>query len=570
LSPRTFDGTNDEIRCSIGACTITTAITLAIVARRTSTGYSALLALHTSGGTATFALEVEDNAGGNSVDFTGKVDHALTCPTTDGWVLLAGGKAAGTSTPRLHKYVYSTNAWSHVNAGSTLADQSSVSGGTVRFGEWQDTDDFAGDLAVAAVWNRLLTDAELELLPFTLQAWYASAPSGLWLFDQSAVTQPIADLTGGGANESARTQTTVSTTSVPLFHVDDGAWPVVRPQGAGGPITEFITPAGTLTSAGALTRQPTQALAGTLPSSGALGRQVAQALAGTLTSSGALSQAQTRVLAAAGTLASVGALAWQAAVRQAGTLSSSGALVRQVTQSLAGALPSSGALVAARVVLLTVAGTVASAGAVARQATQALAGTLPSSGAVAWHLATGWAGTVPSSGALSATRVVLLTVAGTLASSGAGVWRAAKQLAGTVAPTGALARALTQALAGTLPSSGALGRAVTQALAGTLSSGGGLVRAVRQAVAGVLAALGALVEVRLPGAVPPTAREPTQTRAGATGGGTRLGPTGGATQLLVATGGTTRGPATQTWTRAGAPLGGTTRGPATQTWTRAA
>jgi hypothetical protein len=477
MSPRSFDGNNDEIRCSIGACTITTAITLAIVARRTSTGYSALLALHTSGGTATFALEVEDNAGGNSVDFTGKVDHALTCPTTDGWVLIAGGKAAGTSTPRLHKYVYSTNAWSHVNAGSTLADQSSVSGGTVRFGEWQDTDDFAGDLAVAAVWNRLLTDAELEQLPFTLQAWYASAPSGLWLFDQSAVTQPIADLTGGGANESARTQTTVSTTSVPLFHVDDGAWPVVRPQGAGGPITEFITPAGTLTSAGALTRQPTQALAGTLPSSGALGRQVAQALAGTL----------------------------------------------------------------------------------------------PSSGAVAWHLATGWAGTVPSSGALSATRVVLLTVAGTLASSGAGVWRAAKQLAGTVSPTGALARALTQALAGTLPSSGALGRAVTQALAGTLASGGGLGRAVRQAVAGVLAALGALVEVRLPGAVPPTAREPTQTRAGATGGGTRLGPTGGATQLLVATGGTTqdRAPARGA-TRAGAPLGGTTRGPATQTWTRAA
>jgi hypothetical protein len=89
---------------------------MAILCRRTSTGYSALMALHTSGGTATYALEIEDNGGGNSIDFTGKVDHALTCPTSDGWVLIAATKAAGTSTPRMHKYVYSTDTWSHVNA----------------------------------------------------------------------------------------------------------------------------------------------------------------------------------------------------------------------------------------------------------------------------------------------------------------------------------------------------------------------------------------------------------------------------------------------------------------------
>src|SRR5262245_38024598 len=37
----------------------------------------------------------------------------ITLTTTDGWALVACGKGSGTVTPRFHKYVYSSNAFTH-------------------------------------------------------------------------------------------------------------------------------------------------------------------------------------------------------------------------------------------------------------------------------------------------------------------------------------------------------------------------------------------------------------------------------------------------------------------------
>lgn len=208
---RTFDGTNDEIRVSIGNCNITGAITMVVVFKRNSTVYNGLMALHTSGGTATYAMEIQANPQ-NTVDFTGKLDATIgAIVSADGYVLLACDKAAGTTTPRAHKYVYGTNAWTHSNFGSTLADQASVAGGTVRFGEWQDVDDFAGDIAIAAIYNTQLSDAQIEMLAHDLDAWYALQPVGLWIFDQGSEAYNLVDLTGGGANQSTITGTTVST-----------------------------------------------------------------------------------------------------------------------------------------------------------------------------------------------------------------------------------------------------------------------------------------------------------------------------------------------------------------------
>ena len=207
---RIFDGANDEIRVDIGNCNITGAITMVVVAKRTGSGYAALMGLHTSGGTATYWLEIADSGSGNIIDFSGKTDHALASATTDGWCLYAATKAAGTSTPRVHKYVYATDTWSHVNVGSTLADRSSVAGGTVRFGEWQDVDDFDGELAAAAIWGSSLSDAQLEMLPHSMTNWLASNPAGMWVFDQGVTAYPVSDWTGGGANESTRVGTSIS------------------------------------------------------------------------------------------------------------------------------------------------------------------------------------------------------------------------------------------------------------------------------------------------------------------------------------------------------------------------
>jgi hypothetical protein len=98
-----------------------------------------------------------------------------------------------------------------------------------------DTDFFGGDIAAAGMWGRVLSDAEVELLTFTLIGWHAAVPTALWHLDQSATTQGVSDLTGGGANQSALTGTTVSTNSVPLFNYGDGPWLVVRPQSVVAP-----------------------------------------------------------------------------------------------------------------------------------------------------------------------------------------------------------------------------------------------------------------------------------------------------------------------------------------------
>jgi hypothetical protein len=238
---RLFDGTNDEIRTSIGGIVGTGAITMAAIMRRNSTVYNGVIGLHTSGGTATYSIEIADGTG--SLDFSGNVNWSpgITVVNADGWVLIAVTKASGTVAPRGHKYVYSSDTWAHNNSASNTANGASVSGGTVRFGEWQDVDDFAGDIAIAGVWDRVLTDAEIENLAFTKEAWHAAAPAGLWLFDQQAVAQSVSDLTGGGANQSTITGTALSTNSVPIFNYTDGpVWTVLTRVVAGGGTT--LTP----------------------------------------------------------------------------------------------------------------------------------------------------------------------------------------------------------------------------------------------------------------------------------------------------------------------------------------
>lgn len=217
---RTFDGANDLLVTSAGATTGTTFGTFAVIMRRNSTAYNSLVFLHTSTPTGIYGLLIEDNASGNQLELaTASASRfsTFTVVNADGWVLVAGGKATGTTTPRFHKYVYSTNAWTHENGGGTLANASGTVN-NVRFGEWEGVDDFGGDIAAVAMWKRNLSDAEVETLPHSVMAWHATAPTAFWLFDQSLTTQAVIDLTGGGANQSSLTGTTVSTNSTPLSY----------------------------------------------------------------------------------------------------------------------------------------------------------------------------------------------------------------------------------------------------------------------------------------------------------------------------------------------------------------
>lgn len=155
----------------------------------------------------------------------------ITVGTGDDWVLCAITKATGSVAPRFHKYAYATNTWSHENYGSNVVN---VSGGTQTgwcIGAYSNTGfySFLGDIAAAAVFkDRALSDDQLESLPFSLQSWVSLAPSSLWVLDQQATGQSVLDWTGGGANQSAITGTTVSTSSVPILGYGHPVVPVAR------------------------------------------------------------------------------------------------------------------------------------------------------------------------------------------------------------------------------------------------------------------------------------------------------------------------------------------------------
>lgn len=219
---RTFDGAADYIRTDVGACALTGAFTVVVVLRRNSNsaGYHNLLTAQTAATSGSqYGLEIESNGDGNNLQIqsgsTGFRSSSFSVTTSDGWVLVAGGKASGTTTPRMHKYVYSSNTWTHENANGTAGNPSTVSGGVLAFGRWEGVDDLDGDIAAAAIFDRNLADAEVEQLAHSLQGWLAAAPVGMWVLDQQSTGTAVNDWTGGGAQQNTVNGTAVATSSVP-------------------------------------------------------------------------------------------------------------------------------------------------------------------------------------------------------------------------------------------------------------------------------------------------------------------------------------------------------------------
>ncbi len=142
---------------------------------------------------------------GNSLSTSG-----ITVTAADGWVLLAITKASGNVQVRFHKYVFATNTWTRATAGSNLNNSTVMVDGTC-FSESQDS-----HIDVAAAWDRVLTDADLDRLIVSLKQWIDSAPYGLWRFDQEFTTQRVADWTSNGSNQDLEAATAPSAFSSPL------------------------------------------------------------------------------------------------------------------------------------------------------------------------------------------------------------------------------------------------------------------------------------------------------------------------------------------------------------------
>lgn len=219
MPTRRFDGVDDEIRCAIGSCDRNAGgTTFGILCKKNVNAvWQALIGLHNTLGTAVQAIEISNaNSLYWDLDVTGQsVDGQVT--VADGWVTLLFGKAAGaTATARASKLIMSSGVWAHSDAGGTMTDGVMPgASGTVRFGEWEDGDDFNGWLGCAAVWASNLSDVAREAIAPGLQAWKNSNPVGLWAFNQDSVATAVVDLMGNGADQSAITGTSVDAAEVP-------------------------------------------------------------------------------------------------------------------------------------------------------------------------------------------------------------------------------------------------------------------------------------------------------------------------------------------------------------------
>lgn len=235
------------ITCSAGAVgtLLGNAFTFATICRRTSDNdYHALISLEASGPNHRGGLWIT-NGGGSGGDLqvvsSGfDTSFGFTIPNNT-WVFLATTKPDGDGvTPSGWMYRYDTNAWSTASGVGTV-NEDSMTIATVRIGNSENADFwFIGDIHLDAGWSRALSDAELRQLPFSLQAWYASAPTFGHLLDQQATTQSVIDWTGGGANQTSLSNTSIATTSLPVFSYGfDVSTPHSAPA-AGGPINVNI------------------------------------------------------------------------------------------------------------------------------------------------------------------------------------------------------------------------------------------------------------------------------------------------------------------------------------------
>lgn len=161
----------------------------------------------------------------------------LTGYSVGSWGILAMTKPAGTSAATLHWKPLGSGSWIHVAGGTSGADTTFTVNNWKLSGFVNATNNAPMRLAVAAVYNRDLTNAELVAIEAAAStaAINSAGPVEILEFNQAAVTAPV-------GLKGVATQNSISGTSVVTG--DDPTWTFATPQ-VGTPTTNT----GSLTTA---------------------------------------------------------------------------------------------------------------------------------------------------------------------------------------------------------------------------------------------------------------------------------------------------------------------------------
>lgn len=238
---RLFDGTDDKITLNLGNMGFVFGPgTMVFIIRRNNTGVSQRVC-HFGANTGTARFGIRFNS---TNDFSAQIGSTLQIGpftvTETGWILIAVTKTSGTTAPRYHKYVFATNTWTHTD-GAAIADSTAPTGTASNLGALVTSEFFNGDMLIGALYDVALSDAQIESLPFALQAWWGpKTPRALWLLDHQSTGQVVTDITGGGANQNAIVGTAVATNHPPIWNRYDDAIAVTRQAAAGTPVSQTM------------------------------------------------------------------------------------------------------------------------------------------------------------------------------------------------------------------------------------------------------------------------------------------------------------------------------------------
>lgn len=210
---RQFNGTSSTLRCSAGdaAGLRGTNATVAMLWRPLAVASMGLLGTQGTGAVSSvnpFSDGLLYYTGGSSTFVASPYSYSAA----DGWRLDVVTCPTGTTaTPRWHKYLYSSTGWTHADSSGTVSQASAGSvtgvelGLVTAFGAILN-----GRIAAIAVWTEALTDDQVATLHTGLSAWTALTPAACWPLNQSATTTAVVDITGGGADQTTQSDTSVS------------------------------------------------------------------------------------------------------------------------------------------------------------------------------------------------------------------------------------------------------------------------------------------------------------------------------------------------------------------------
>lgn len=170
-------------------------------------------------------VDAENGAGGHAYTINTYTDgflwhtmvgfrQTMAYTAGDGWRLDLWSKPAGSAPVRGHRMLLSGGGWSHTDY-ATSTDSPNIPVTHVRVGQhFTSGGTLNADVAAIAVVGANWLDAAVEAagLETGLAAWMALVgvdPAVMWAFNQTSVSDPVLDVTGGGGDQLAVSGTTI-------------------------------------------------------------------------------------------------------------------------------------------------------------------------------------------------------------------------------------------------------------------------------------------------------------------------------------------------------------------------